>query len=163
MRAAGLKFNDLKFILGIKEIPYLAYVETWEGIKSDMGKLQGIVDIRRPSTTTEVRALIGVVQYYRFICPRWSHILSPITKADSGPKGRKVLWNNALEESFKKLKRMVSAKTLLSYPDWNIPFMVHTYDSDKELGDVISQNNKPISLSSRILINPQRNYTTNNK
>ena len=33
--------------------------------------------------------------------------------------------------SFKELKCMVSAETLLSYPYWTIPFTVHTYASEK--------------------------------
>ena len=39
---------------------------------------------------------------------------------------------------------MVSAETLLNYPDCTITFTVHTYASDKKLGDVINQNNNPI-------------------
>ena len=50
---------------------------------------------------------------------------------------------------------MVSAKTLLSYPYWKIPFAVDTDASDKQLGAVISQNNNRIF--SWILRNPQRN------
>ena len=56
---------------------------------------------------------------------------------------------------------MVSAETLLSYPDCTNNFTVHTDTSDKQLGDVIIHNNKPIELFSRRLINPQLNYTTN--
>ena len=58
---------------------------------------------------------------------------------------------------------MVSSDILLSYPDWKINFMVHTYASDKQLGDVISHNNKPIELFSRILSNPQHNHNTKDK
>ena len=58
---------------------------------------------------------------------------------------------------------MVYAETLFSYPDWKIPFTVHTDASDKQLGAVISQNNKPISFFSIILSKTQRNYTTNEK
>ena len=54
---------------------------------------------------------------------------------------------------------MVSAETLLSYPNWKLPFTVHTDDYDKQLGDVISHNNKPIAFLSRKLSKPQRNYT----
>ena len=58
---------------------------------------------------------------------------------------------------------MVSAETLLSYPYWKLPFTVHTDVSDKQLGVVISQNNKPIAFSSRKLSRSQRNYTTTEK
>ena len=73
------------------------------------------------------------------------------------------MWNDALKSSFKELKHTVSAEMLLSYPDWTIPFTVHNYASDKNLGAVISQNNKPIFFFSRIFRNPQRNYTTTEK
>ena len=58
---------------------------------------------------------------------------------------------------------MVSSETLLIYPDWKIPFTVHTDVSDKQLDAFISQNNKPTDFFSIILSKPQRNYTTNEK
>ena len=41
---------------------------------------------------------------------------------------------------------MVSAETLLNYPGWRIPFAVNNEASDKQLGAVISHNNKPIYI-----------------
>ena len=58
---------------------------------------------------------------------------------------------------------MVPTKVLLSYKDWTITFMVNTDASDKKLGDVISQNNKPITLFYRIPRKPQCGYTTTEK
>ena len=58
---------------------------------------------------------------------------------------------------------MVSTETLLSYPDWKLPFTVNTDASDKYLGAVIIQNNKPIAFFSMKLSNPQRNHTTTEK
>ena len=58
---------------------------------------------------------------------------------------------------------MVFAENLLSYPDWKLPFTVHTDASDKKLGSFISQNNKPIAFFSRKLGKTQRNYTTTEK
>ena len=121
------------------------------------------MDIGQLSTTTEVRALIVMVQYYMDMHPRRSHVLAPLTEAASGPKVRKILWNEALESSFKEMKRMVYSETLLSYPGWILPLTVHNDASDKQLGVVISQNNKPIDFFSSRLIKPHRNYTTNEK
>ena len=47
------------------EIPYLGYVITRKGIKPDPNKVQGIMDLKQPDTTTEVWGLICMVQYYR--------------------------------------------------------------------------------------------------
>ena len=58
---------------------------------------------------------------------------------------------------------MVSAKTLLIHLDWKIPFTVHNDDSDKQLGAVISHNNKPIAFFLRRSSKPQCNYTTTYK
>ena len=89
LRAAGLKVNAPKCSYGLKEIPYLGYVTTREGIKTDPSKVKGIMDIGRPATTAEMRALIGMVQSYMDMWHRRSHILDHLTDAASGPKGRK--------------------------------------------------------------------------
>ena len=67
LRAAGLEVNAPKWSFGLKEIPYVWYVITMEGIKPDPKKVQGIMDLGQPSTTNEARALIGMVQYYTYI------------------------------------------------------------------------------------------------
>ena len=121
------------------------------------------MDIGRPSTTTEVRYIIVMVQYYRDMWPRRSHMLAPLIEASSSPKGGKILWNDSLEISFKELNRMVYVETLLSYSYWKLPFTVHTDSYDKQLGAFIIHNNKTISLFSRKLSKPQRNCTTTDK
>ena len=89
------------------------------------------MDIGRPPKIYEYRALKGMVQYYRDMLPRRSHVLSPPTEAASGPKYRKILCNDALESSLKELKHMVSTDTLLNYPYWKLPLTVHTDAFDK--------------------------------
>ena len=54
--------------------------------------------------------------------------------------------NDAQESSSKELSRMFSSKTLLNCIYWTMPFTVHTYASDKQVGTIISNNNKPIAF-----------------
>ena len=99
--AAGLKFNSPKCSFGLNYIPYLGYLITQEGIKYYPDKLQGIIDTGRPTTTNEAQAITSMVKYYRDMWPRQSHILAPMKYMASGPKGRKIIWNDALEDPFK--------------------------------------------------------------
>ena len=54
LRDSGLKSNAPRFSFGLKGITYLGYLITREGIKHDPNKVQGIMDIGRPTTMTEV-------------------------------------------------------------------------------------------------------------
>ena len=47
------------------------------------------MDLGRLTTTTEEQALIGMVQYYSYLCPSQSHVLSPLTETYIIPKGIK--------------------------------------------------------------------------
>ena len=69
LRAASLKVNAPKRSFGLKEVTYLGYIITREGIKTDKKKVKGIMDIGRLTTTTKARALIGMFQYYRDMWP----------------------------------------------------------------------------------------------
>ena len=49
---------------------------------------------------------------------------------------------------------------MLAFPDFNLPFEIHTDASKLQLGAVISQNKKPIAFFSRKLTPAQTRYTT---
>ena len=58
---------------------------------------------------------------------------------------------------------MIAKETMLVYPNFHIPFEVHTDASDYQLGGVVAQQGKPIGYFSRKLNSAQRNYTTGEK
>ena len=54
------------------------------------------------------------------------------------------LWNNEHEVPNKDIKQMVSYDDWVSCIYWKTKFTVHTDTYDKQLGDVISKDNKPM-------------------
>ena len=102
--SAGLKVNE-KCSFGLKETPYLCYIITRKGIKPDPKKIQGIMDLKRPTTTTEVKSLLGMVQYYRDMWKHRYHILHPLTESSSGHKEAKITWSDNLETAFNDMKK----------------------------------------------------------
>ena len=158
-RRVNLKLNVNKCRFGRNEIDYLGYIVTPQGIRPNPKKVKAIQALERPTTVTQVRRLIGMVQYYRDLWPKRSHILEPFTAVSSGKKHAKIKWTPDLESAFHAVKKMVCTETLLTYPDWNKPFDVHTDASDYQLGAVISQEGKPIAFFSRKLNSAKKNYT----
>jgi hypothetical protein len=58
------------------------------------------------------------------------------------------------------MKRIMARETILAYPNFVIPFEIHTDASAYQLGAVISQNGKPIAFYSRKLTSAQTWYCT---
>ena len=112
-RRANIKINAEKCRFGLKEIDYLGYIITPTGIKPNPKKIKAIQAMARPTTTTEVRRFIGMVQYYRDLWPKRSHLLTPFTEISSGPKGQKIKRNEKLEKAFNDTKAMICKETLL--------------------------------------------------
>ena len=79
--------------------------------------------------------------------PRQSHMLAPLTKLTS----IKIKFKCAKveQDAFDKIKRIVASDTLLTYPDFNEAFKIHTNASSFQLGAVISKKVKPIAFYSR--------------
>ncbi len=67
---------------------------------------------------------------------------------------------NKEHQAFQAVKRIISKETLLAYPDFSKPFVIHTDVSHTQLGAVISQNDKPITFYSWKLKPKQTRYTT---
>ena len=89
--------------------------------------------------------------------PRRSHVLYPLTKLTS--INRKFKWTDVKKDTFDKIKRIVACNTLLTYPDFNETFKIHTNASAFQLGAVISHKGKPIAFYSRRLTYTQQWYT----
>ena len=123
---AGLNCKIDKRTFAKPEIEYLGYIITKEGVKPNPNKIQAIIDLQRPSTKTEVRHFLGMVQYYHDLWPRRSEILAPLTELMKGMKKGSVIWTDKCEITFNEMKRIIAKDMLLAYPDFNKKFTIHT-------------------------------------
>ncbi|GFH61176.1 hypothetical protein CTEN210_17652 [Chaetoceros tenuissimus] len=145
LRIAGIKIKKEKVQLLKSEMIYLGYKITTKGIAPDPTKVKAILNLARPKTTRQVKRFIGMIQYYRDIWPRRSHILTPIVNLTKGykkeEKHKPIKWTTDCEKAFNKIKAVNARETLLAFPDFSKKFTIHTDASDLQLGAVISQEN----------------------
>lgn len=149
MGESGLKVNAEKSFFGRKQLDYLGYHISQEGIRPDMKKVEAIKALAAPKTRRQLRSFIGMVNFYRDMWKQRSHLLAPMTKLMSPKKPFK--WTDEEQKAFEETKNHITSESLLTYPNFDLPFDVYTDASDRQLGAVILQKGKPIAHFSRTL------------
>ena len=91
--------------------------------------------MKPPKNTKEVREFICIVNYYRDMWAKRSHILHPLTALTSHKV--KFKWTDLEPKSFDDTKLAVSRDTLLAYPDLNKRFDINTDAREYQLVSVI--------------------------
>jgi len=111
-----------------------------------------------------------MVQYYRDMWAKRSEMLAPLsdlvgecgeTKTTSKNKVKKKPWHwdSIHQIAFDNVKKTIAKEVVLAYPDFTKPFDIYTDASTKQLGAVITQENRPIAFFSRKLSGAQSKYT----
>ncbi len=111
-----------------------------------------------------------MVQYYRDLWARWSNMLAPLTwlvgecgqtKSTRAKCIKKAPWHwdEVHQRAFDHVKATIAKDVVLAYPDYSKVFEIYTDASSKQLGAVITQDNKPIAFFSRKLSDTQRKYS----
>ena len=154
----GFAVNIRKSSFGVSEIDYLGYWITRNGIQPQPKKVEAILRLTPPTTKKQLRRFLGMVNYYRDMWRRRSHILSPLTAMCSVKA--KFVWHDKEQKAFEDIKKIISRETLLAYPNFNDEFHLYTDSSDYQLGAVLMQNNRPLAFYSRKMNSAQKRYTT---
>ena len=161
LKSRGLQVNGLKSFWVVKEVEYLGFILTPEGLKPQPKKVEAIRKLAPPTTRRQLRHFIGMVNFYRYMWRHRSHVLEPLTRLTS--KKVKYVWTAEQQHAFEEMKRIISKEVLLSFPDYTKPFHLYTDSSDYQLGAVLMQENKPIAFYSRKLTPTQQKYSVGEK
>jgi hypothetical protein len=120
----------------------LGHVVSKDGIFTDSDQIQCIKDWKVPETAKEVKSFLGFAGYYRRFIRYFAQIAGPsldLTKDVKNPKAKfGDMWSTECQESFEKLKTVLSSAPLLGYADFTLPFIVETDASTHGLGAVLS-------------------------
>jgi hypothetical protein len=68
-------------------------------------------------------------------------------------------WDEVHQRAFNHMKATITKDVALTYPDYSIAFEIYTDASSKQLGAVITQDNRPIAFFSWKLLDTQRKYS----
>ena len=148
-------------------VRFLGHVVSAKGVATDPEKVRAVSDWPCPTTVKEVRSFLGLAGYYRRFVKDFATVARPLNSLLE--KDSEFRWGKAEESAFVALKTALSTAPVLSFPDFELPFIVDTDASDFGLGAVLSQVDpesgleKVVYFASRTLNKPEKRYSTTRK
>ena len=163
LRQANLQLKLSKCAFVQKEVRYLGHIVSVDGVKPDPKKIEVVSSYPTPRSAKELKQFLGLTNYYRKFILNYAHIAEPLYKMLRGPK-KMFNWTTLCQQVFDNLKSKLTHPPVLGYPDFSLPFVLHTDASEAAVGAVLSQcidgHERVVSYWSRQLSKPERNYST---
>ena len=114
LREADLKLNREKCNFFKSHIQYLGHLISGEGIKPLPEKLESIQEMPPPTTTKEVKQVLGLIGYYRKFVPRFANVARPLTNLTRLDQPSE--WSDKCQASFELLKEALIKETYTKVP-----------------------------------------------
>ena len=168
----GLKIKREKCSFLRKEVSYLGYVVSSDGVSTDPDKISVVKNWPVPKTVKELRSFLGFANYYRRFVKDLSKVADPLHELQNRClhelKLKKHLlvpfpkrWKIVHQQDFDRLKHLLTIAPVLGYADFSQPFILETDASHQGLGAVLSQElqgkRRVIAYASRRLRPTERN------
>ena len=170
LAAAGLKLKPSKCFFFREEIEYLGHVVSGKGVATNPIKVEAVTKWPTPKTVYDVRSFLGFVGYYRRFIKDFSKIAKPIREVITGLENQSkrtakktlIEWREAADSAFVHLKKLCTSTPILAYPDYQLPFVLHTDSSSEGLGAVLYQKQdgklRVIAYASRSVSKSESHY-----
>ncbi|XP_011874398.1 PREDICTED: uncharacterized protein K02A2.6-like, partial [Vollenhovia emeryi] len=157
----NVRINLDKSVFFTHEVQYCGYVLKANGIYKQREKMEAINKMPRPQNIPDVRAFIGMINYYSRFIRNLSSILQPLNKILH--KGTHFIWGDEQEKAFKKAKEAFMSNQVLAHFDQKVPIVLATDASPYGVGAVLSHlypdgTERVIQFASQTLSKTQQKY-----
>ena len=114
---------------------YVGYLLTHEGIKPQTGRTQAMVALSPPESVKDLRKFLDMVQYYRAVWEKRSHLLAPLTNlvskcgqtkttCQNKTKKTKWYWDESHHLAYDDILQVLAHGVTHAYPDFNKEFEI---------------------------------------
>jgi hypothetical protein len=169
LREASFTLNVAKYHFAQDQVEYLGHTTGRTGSKpSEVEvKVKAIQSYPRPPNIREARAFLGLSGYYRQYIPLYAELAQPLTTLLR--KDSPFCWTEALEDSFRNLREVISSDTVLAYSSMDSAheYRLHTDATDVGISAVLAQvqdgQERPVSFANRQLNSAERKLSVTEK
>lgn len=158
----NMRVNLTKSEFMKERIEYCGYVIDRKGIRKVQRKVDAITKMKIPSNRDEVRAFLGLINYYGRFLSNLSTILYPINQLLKDTVS--FDWSKECQHAFNTVKQMIASDLVLAHYDPREILVLATDASPVGVGAVLSHIYKdgverPIQFASQTLSPTQQRYS----
>ena len=151
LKDAGLHLNHSKCFFCHSSLEYLGHIISEHGIQPTAEKVCAIKEAPSPKNLAELRAFLGLLNYYSKFLPNLSSQLIPLLN-----KNKKWHWGPEQSQAFQATQNALQANSLLVHYDPSKPIVLSCDASQYGIGAVLShamdnEQDRPIAYVSRTL------------
>ena len=160
--SCGLRAHPDKSVFGADTVEYLGHLVSSYGLHPTQAKVAAILNLAAPTNVSELRSVLGLLNYYREYCIGFSTIAQPLNNLLG--KGVAWVWTTEHDTAYERLKQEICAegKALKRY-DPQRPLLLYTDWSGLGVGGVLGQPDGDaeyiVACVSRSLNVHERNYS----
>ena len=138
-REANISLNLSKCEFFRREVEYLGYLVSEEGLKTNPRLVTKVKDAEIPITKTDVRAFLSLCNFYRKFVKNYAEIAHPLSELVKKGMPERVQWTPECNIAFKTLKTKMITSPILAYADFTKQFILETDASGYAVGAVLAQ------------------------
>jgi len=156
----NVKLNLDKCQWFVDQVNYLGHVVSKKGIAPNDEKVRAIVKAPAPTNVSQLKALLGMVQYYAKFLPKLNVVFAPLYNLLK--KDVEWKWTESCQRAFEACKRELSSPKLLAHYDPKRPMKITCDASNDGVAGVLSHLvdgvERPVFYVSRALKPAEKNY-----
>jgi hypothetical protein len=108
------------------QVEYLGHIVSAHGVSVDPAKIKAILEWPILRTKTEVRSFLGLANYYRRFIENFSALTAPLSALVHDTAPEHVVWTPALNDTFAKVKHVLTQAPVLRMYDPALKCMLVT-------------------------------------
>ncbi|XP_028164488.1 uncharacterized protein K02A2.6-like isoform X2 [Ostrinia furnacalis] len=162
LKENGLKIKKQKCEFFSHQVKYLGYVIDRDGVRVDPSKLEPIIQMTAPTTVSELKSFLGMVNFYGKFIKNLSVYLAPLF--DLLKKNNRWSWGSTEQRVFEKVKGLLKSAGVLAHYDASRAAVLTCDAGPRGLGAVLAQRaadgrERVVAYASRALTPAELNYS----
>ena len=150
----NLRVNETKCKFFQEEITYCGHRIDANGLHKTQDKIKAVINAPKPENVTQLRAFLGLVNYYSHFLPNLASVLHPLYQLLK--QNVKFTWTETAQKAFQNVKEMITSDIILTHYNPDLLVKLACDSSSYGLGDVIFHvmgygEKRPIAFASLTL------------